>query len=108
MTAVLSLAATAALVVLALWLFGGPPLRVGGALLAACGLWLTASTGSPMMAVASVLGGVAWLAGHWLFAVRHHYFRAPLARRIFAHALPAQFDPTRWWGVPNVPRGGRR
>jgi Flp pilus assembly protein protease CpaA len=108
MNALLSLTASFALVALALWMFSGPLLRVGGVLLAVCGLWLTASTGTPVMAVASVLGGVAWLAGHWLFAVRHHYFRSPLARRIFVQALPAQFDPTRGWGVPNVPRDGRR
>jgi hypothetical protein len=108
MNALLSLTASCALAALGLWLFGGPLLRLGGVLLAVTGLWLTASTGSPMMAAASVLGGVAWLAGHWLFAVRHHYFCSPLARRIFVRVLPAQFDPTRGWGVPNVPRGGRR
>jgi Flp pilus assembly protein protease CpaA len=91
------------LVALALWLFGGPLLRVGGVLLAVCGLWLTATTGSPTMATVSVLGAVAWLAGHWLFAVRHHYFRSPLARRVFQGALPRQLDPTRGWGIPNIP-----
>jgi hypothetical protein len=60
------------------------------------------------MAVATLLGTAAWLAGHWLYALRHHYFRTPLARRVFMDALPSRLDPTRGWGVPNVPAGARR
>jgi hypothetical protein len=108
MNAALSLAATGALVALVLWLLGGVLLRVGGMLFLIGGLLLTATTGSPVMAAASILGGLAWLSGHWLFAVRHHYFRSPLARRIVLRALPATCDPTRGWGVPNISGGSRR
>jgi hypothetical protein len=104
MTGLLSLTASAVLVALGVWLLGGFVLRVGGAALAIGGLVITASTGSPGMAAAAIVGAVAWLAGHWLFAIRQHYFRSPLARRIVLRALPATFDPTRGWGVPNVPR----
>jgi hypothetical protein len=103
MNTVLSLAATGILVALALWLLGGVLLRVGGMLFAVGGLLITATTGSHAMAVGSILGGLAWLAGHWLFALRHHYFRSPLARRVFLETLPRQLDPTRGWGIANVP-----
>jgi hypothetical protein len=107
MTALLSLLATGIIAVLGLWLLGGLLLRIGGGALAVGGLLGTATTGSPGMAVATILGCLAWLAGHWLFAFRHHYFRSPLARRVFLDALPSPFDPTRRWGVPNIPPSSR-
>jgi hypothetical protein len=108
MSELLSLAATAILAALATWVIGGWFLRTAGAILALGGLLCTATTGSPTMAVATLVGAVAWLAGHWLYAVRHHYFRTPLARRIFIDGLPSRLDPTRRWGVPTIPPGGPR
>jgi hypothetical protein len=108
MTGLLSLLASGILAALAVWLLGGITLRLIGAVLAIGGLLDTACTGAPVMALATIIGAVAWLAGHWLFALRHHYYRSPLARRVFVDALPAHFDPTRRWGVPNVPPGARR
>jgi hypothetical protein len=108
MNGVLSLAACAIIVALGVWLFGGFVLRACGALLAVGGLASTAVTGSPGMAIAAILGSLAWLAGHWLFGLRHHYYRSPLARRVFVQWLPARLDPTHGWGVPNVPPGCRR
>jgi len=108
MNGILSLAAAAILATLAAWVIGGWVLRTAGAFLALGGLLCTADTGSLTMAVAALLGAVAWLAGHWLYALRHHYFRTPLARRVFMDALPSRLDPTRGWGVPNVPGGARR
>jgi hypothetical protein len=108
MTGLLSLIASGILAVLGVWLFGGKVLRVGGSLLGVGGLLTTAVTGSPPMAAATILGGAAWLTGHWLFALRHHYYRSPLARRIFIDAFPARLDPTRRWGISNVPPGARR
>lgn len=107
MSPLLSLLATGVLIALGLWLFGSIVLRASGVVLAVGGLVSTATTGSPAMAAASVLGALAWLAGHWLFALRHHYFCSPLARRAFNHVL-APLNPTRWWGVPNVPPERRR
>ena len=46
-----------------------------------------------------VLGLVLWLAGHWLFAFRHHFFRSALAKPIFMRFLPGWLDPTRRWNV---------
>jgi hypothetical protein len=108
MAGVVSLAATGVLIALGVWLLGGLVLRTGGAFLTVGGLLATASTGSLTMAAATILGAVAWLAGHWLFALRHHYYRSPLARRVFLDGLPAALDPTRRWGVPNIPPGCHR
>jgi hypothetical protein len=108
MSGPLSLAATAILAALATWVIGGWVLRTAGAILAVGGLLSTAASGSLTMAVATLVGAVAWLAGHWLYAVRHHYFRTPLARRMFLKALPSRLDPTRRWGVPTIPHGAPR
>jgi hypothetical protein len=103
MTAVLSFAATGVLITLGVWVMGGLVLRIGGAMLIAGGLLRTAITGSPSSALLSTVGAIAWLAGHWLFAVRHHYYVSPLARRVFLEVLPSRLDPARRWGIPNVP-----
>ncbi len=98
MTGILSLAATGALIALGIC----PLLRIGGLLLAASGLLSTAVTGSPSTALLTVIGAIAWLAGHWLFALRHHYYASSLAQRIFLQIMPPRLDPTRAWGIPNV------
>jgi hypothetical protein len=105
--ALLSIAASGVLVALVVWLLAGVVLRVGGIVFVVCGVIGTAAAGSPAMALASSLGVLAWLVGHWLYALRHHYFRSPLARRIFLEVMPA-LDPTRRWGVPNIPPERRR
>jgi hypothetical protein len=69
MTGLLSLLATGVLVALGFWLLGGVVLRVGGVLLVAGGLLSTAATGAPSAALLTLLGGLAWLCGQWLFAV---------------------------------------
>jgi hypothetical protein len=103
-----SLAACAILAALGVWLLGGIVLRAGGAALAIGGLLIVALTGSLATTALAVVGAVTWLAGHWLFAFRHHYFRSPLARRMFLEVLPARFDPMRKWGIPNIPPESRR
>lgn len=59
-------------------------------------------------ALLAVLGALAWLVGRWLFAMRNHYYRSALARRVFLIAMPRCLDPTRGWGLPNVPPERRR
>lgn len=108
MSAVVGIAAWTAIVGIGLWLLGGVVLRVGGAASLTVGLLLAADTGSASAALLAVLGVLAWLAGHWLFAVRNHYYRSPLARRVFLVAMPRRLDPTRGWGLPNVPPERRR
>jgi hypothetical protein len=108
MSTVVILAARGVLIALGVWLFAGFLLRACGALLAVGGLATAAFNGSPGTAVAAILGSLAWLAGQWLFGLRHHYYRSPLARRVFLELLPVRLDPTRRWGVPNIPPGCRR
>lgn len=103
MHVLLSFLAWGVLIALGLWLLGGVVLRLSGVLLVAAGLLSTAMTGSPSMALLTMLGALAWLAGQWAHAARHHYFASPLARRIFLQLLPRRLDPTRQWGIPNVP-----
>jgi hypothetical protein len=98
MTTMLSLLATIVLVALCVWVLGSVLLRLAGVLLLAGGLLQTAATGSPTAALLTILGALAWLAGH-----RHHYCGSPLARRVFFEVLPSQLDPTKRWGIPNVP-----
>jgi hypothetical protein len=107
-SAALSLASAGVLATIVLWMIGGTLLRVAGLMVILAGLASTAISGRPSGAVAALIGSVVWLAGHWLYAVRHHHFRSPLARRIFLTVLPAPLDPTRGWGVPNVPPRARR
>jgi hypothetical protein len=33
------------------------------------------------------IGVVLWLAGHWHYALRHHYYTSPLAQRLFQQVL---------------------
>jgi len=108
MSALVHIAAWAAISGIGLWLFGAVVLRVGGAASLTVGLLLAADTGSASAALLAVPGALAWLAGHWLFAVRNHYYRSPLARRVFLAAMPRRLDPTRSWGLPNVPPEHRR
>jgi hypothetical protein len=51
----------------------------------------------------ALAGMVLWLAGHWLFAFRHHVYRSSLARRFFVHFLSGRLDPTRNWGIRTIP-----
>lgn len=108
MSALVRIAAWAAIIGIGLWLFGGVVLRVGGAASVMIGLLLAVDTGSVSAALIAVLGALAWIAGHWLFAVRNHYYRSPLARRVFLVAMQRRLDPTRGWGLPNVPPERRR
>jgi hypothetical protein len=104
MTALVSLLAVVLIGLVAAWLFGSFILRVGGVLLLLAGLAGLATGTGPLVALgAALLGALAWLAGHWIYAYRHHEYRGPLARRVFLQVLPARADPTRGWGIPTVP-----
>jgi hypothetical protein len=84
------------------WLLGGVFLRVGGAIFAFVGAVSLISLGDPAALFMVVLGLAMWLAGHWHFALRHHTYKSPLARRFFLQVLPPRYDPTRGWGTPVV------
>jgi hypothetical protein len=79
----------AALIALAGWLVGSLALRIAGVLMVIAGLVGTA-TGRPEGLLVAAIGLLAWIAGHWLYGARHHYFVSPLARRVFQQAsVPA-------------------
>jgi hypothetical protein len=103
MSALVRILAWAGIIGVGIWLVGGPALRVGGAATVTIGLLLAADTGSITAVLIALLGGLGWLTGHWLFAARNHYYRSPLARRVFLIAMPRRLDPTRGWGLPYVP-----
>ncbi|MGN6188037.1 MAG: hypothetical protein ACTHOE_04000 [Conexibacter sp.] len=90
------------LVAIAAWLMGSAVLRAVGLFFFFGGLLTIVIAGRIGLLPAVILGAVLWLAGHWLYAYRHHAFVSPLARRIFLQALPRRFDPTRGWGVPVI------
>ena len=75
-------------------------LRIVGVLCFIAALAGIASGSDPITgAFVAFLGAVLWLAGHWLFAFRHHFFRSPLAQQVFLRILPGWLDPTRHWNV---------
>jgi hypothetical protein len=92
--------AVAILVLVVGWMAGGLVLRAGGLLAVTAGL--LAATGDPAGLLLAVLGILGWLAGHWLYALRHHAFKSPLARRIYLQLLPRRLDPTRRWAIPTT------
>ena len=91
---------------IAFWLFGGIVARLGGLLFVFADLAL-APNASALLLMA--IGALAWLAGHWHFAVRHHEYKSPLARYVFCRWVPSWLDPTRQWATAvSVEGGGRR
>lgn len=103
MTGVLSTAALIALIGLGVWIFGSFALRLGGLLLFLLGL-VGLLQGTPVALIVVAIGGVAWLAGHWLFAYKYHAFKSMIAQRLFAQTFLARVDPTRGWGIRTVSR----
>jgi len=87
---------------IAAWMFGSFALRAVGLFFFFGGLLTILVAGRAALLPMVVIGAVLWLAGHWLYAYRHHVFASPLARRIFLQFLPPRLNPTRGWGVPIV------
>jgi hypothetical protein len=85
------------------WIVGGVLLRAAGLIIAALAALNLAIAGDPAAILLFVVGLALWLGGHWHYALRHHVYKSPLARRIFYQVLPRRLDPTRGWGIPVVP-----
>lgn len=83
------------------WLVGSFALRIGGLLLFLLGLYLL-TEGKAGALLIVVLGGIAWLGGHWLFAFKYHVFKSAIAQRIFQQTPLWRMDPTRGWAVPTT------
>ncbi len=92
--------AIVALGLLFVWVLGGLLLRLSGLILALGGSGLVALSGNPNGILVFAIGGALWLAGHWLYAMRHHEYKSPLADLLFCRWAPAWLDPTRDWAAP--------
>lgn len=99
----------AIIVALVAWLFGSVVARIAGIFLAVFGVLGMVTSGAQGHIGAAVaafvvfmFGFALWLAGHWIFAYKHHYFVSALARRLFSQTPLRRIDPTRGWGVPVV------
>lgn len=44
------------------------------------------------------IGILSWLAGHWIFAQKHHYYNSDIARRFWGWLAGGRFDTTRNYG----------
>ena len=87
--------AIVALGLLFVWVLGGLLLRLSGLVLALGGAGLVALSGNANGILAFAIGAALWLAGHWLYALRHGQYKSPLAGFLFCRCAPAWLDPTR-------------
>ena len=90
------------------WIAGGVLLRAAGLIVAMLAALNLAIVGDPAAILLFLVGLALWLLGHWHYALRHHTYKSPLARRIFCQVLPPRLDPTRGWGIPVVPVGSQQ
>ncbi|HXS34330.1 MAG TPA: hypothetical protein VN758_11220 [Solirubrobacterales bacterium] len=84
-----------ALALLIVWILGGLLLRIGGLVLALGGAGVVALSGNANGLLVFAIGGALWLAGHWLFALRHGEYKSPLADLLFYRCASAWLDPIR-------------
>ncbi|MBN9636645.1 MAG: hypothetical protein J0H22_15890 [Actinobacteria bacterium] len=98
--------AIAFVIALAAWLFGSIIARAGGVFFVLLGLLGMAVYGTRNQAgpaatcFIAFLGGLAlWLAGHWIYAYKHHVWSSAIARRLFNKTPLRRIDPTRGWGI---------
>jgi hypothetical protein len=89
------------------WVFGSFALRLAGLLAMVVGIVTIPGAFElgnlvllPMSIITIALGMSLWLAGHWLYAYKHHDFKSGTAHRVLARIFGGRFDPTRGWGVP--------
>jgi hypothetical protein len=80
---------------------GGLVLGLGGIATATTGL-LLAATRYPICLLLAALGVLLLVGGRWHYALRHHTYKLPLARRLFPDVLPTWADPTRNWSAPTT------
>lgn len=87
--------ALVALGLAAVWVFGGLLLRLSGIVLALGGIGQVALSGNANGLLVFAIGGALWLAGHWLYVLRHGEYKSPLADFLFYRCAPAWLDPIR-------------
>jgi hypothetical protein len=64
------------MIALVAWLIGSLALRIAGVLFVLAGV-VGAANGQTQGLFVAMVGAVAWLAGHWLFGIRHHHYCFP-------------------------------
>ncbi|MDH6284504.1 hypothetical protein [Prescottella agglutinans] len=91
---IIAIAALVALAALLAWKIGAPLARFGGALMVVSSLAFIAA-GDPVADRAPwLVAGVAiWLAGHFLAAYQHRFWRSRLAENIVVHTPLRYIDP---------------
>jgi hypothetical protein len=47
--------------------------------------------------IAALIRAVAWLAGQWLYGIRHRHYGSPLAGRLFPRTPLCRLDTSRGW-----------
>ena len=90
------------------WIAGGILLRTAGLTVALLGALELAINHNRAGIALLAAGAAVWLAGHWHYALRHHYYKSPLAQRVFQQLLPRRLDPSRGWGTPVIAVAARR
>ncbi|MGY1969007.1 hypothetical protein ACW9HH_32635 [Nocardia gipuzkoensis] len=86
-------------VVVVVWVFGDTVARWTGLLLLVAGAGYMVG-GLVRGAMMAAVGLLLWLAGHWVFAYKHHVWKSALAQRMFTSPRLRRLDPTRGWVVP--------
>jgi hypothetical protein len=105
MSALVALVVVALILGAGVWVFGSFVGRVVAWVLIVTALWQLGDD-HLLMGLLCLAGGVSlWIAAHWLYALRPHVFRGPLAQRVFMTRALSRWDPTRGWGVPVVDTG---
>ncbi|MFL0278111.1 hypothetical protein [Mycobacterium sp. SMC-19] len=87
------------------WWFGSAVARFAGILLMGFGVsgmfWSGLSNyldAAAISVVTLLIGVMLWLAGHWMYAYKHHAWRGPFVQRLFNQTPLRRLDPTRGWG----------
>jgi hypothetical protein len=52
--------------------------------------------------IAALIRAVAWLAGQWLYGIRHRHYGSPRAGRLFPRTPLCRLDTSRGSGVPTI------
>ncbi|MGW4719913.1 hypothetical protein [Nocardia sp. NPDC004260] len=98
-SSILGAVGIAIVVVMGIWVFGDTIARWTGLLLVVAGAGYMVG-GLARGAAMAAVGLLLWLAGHWLFAYKHHVWRSGLPQRLFVIRRLRRLDPTRGWVVP--------
>ncbi len=78
------------------WMFGSWLLRWGGGILIALSLASITSGETLGILWVTVPAFLLWVLGHWLYVLRHGYYRSDLVARLFGHEATDREGELRW------------